>query len=581
MMNWNRYAFSGIILFLWAVSPASRAQVNLHYQENETVTWQEAIEMYDWLDSQYEDAVLVEAGLTDAGKPLHLFIISRGGLFTPEEVHRSGRNILFINNGIHPGEPCGVDASLKLASGLLSGADSYQRFLDNTVVVIVPLFNVGGALNRSRYHRANQNGPLEQGFRGNARNLDLNRDFIKLDSRNARSLVRILREWNPEIFVDTHTSDGADYPYTITLINSHLQRHEPAQAAFLSDTMLPFLFRAMEQTPYTMSPYVSSYGRSPDTGIVGFMDYPRYTSGYVSLFNTLAFTVETHMFKPFGDRVLSTWHLLREMLRFSSSHASGIKAARELAWQQRLDRQEFTLAWDLDTTRYEMIPFRGYRAKTRESRVTGYPQLYYDRSDPWEADIPYFKYYSPDVTVTAPETYYLPAAWGEVADRLTLNNVEMTKLPRDTIMELEVYYIEDFNTSRQPYNVHYWHSGTKIRKEIQQIQLNAGDFVIPVRQPAIEYLVQTMEPAGYDSFFSWNFFDAILSRKEYFSPYIFEENAERLLKEDPVLADEFRMKRALDSLFNSNPNSQLRFIYERSPWSEKSYRRYPVFRQVQ
>lgn len=579
-MNWNKHAFSGIIFLLWAVLPVSRAQVNLHYQENETVTWQEAIEMYDWLDRKYEDALLLEAGWTDAGKPLHLFIISRGGLFTPEEVHRSGRNILFINNGIHPGEPCGVDASLKLASGLLSGSDPYQRFLDNTVVVIVPLFNVGGALNRSRYHRANQNGPLEQGFRGNARNLDLNRDFVKLDSRNARSLVTILREWDPEIFVDTHTSDGADYPYTITLINSHKQRHEPAQAAFLSDTMLPFLFTAMEQTPYAMSPYVSSYGRSPDTGIVGFMDYPRYTSGYASLFNTLAFTIETHMCKTFGDRVLSTWYLLREMLRFSSSHSAGIKASRELAWKQRLERQEFTLAWDLDTTRYEMIPFRGYRVKTRESRVTGYPQLYYDRSDPWENDIPYFRYFNPVVTIAAPETYYLPAAWGEVVDRLTLNNVEMKRLPRDTIMELEVYYIEDFRTSREPYNGHYWHSGTKLRKEVQQIQLFAGDLVIPVRQPAIEYLVQTLEPAGYDSFFSWNFFDAVLSRKEYFSPYIFEETAERLLKEDPVLADEFRLKRAQDSLFLSSPNSQLRFIYERSPWSEKSYRRYPVFRQA-
>jgi len=555
-------------------------QVILRYQQNESVPWEEAIAMYRWLDDRYEDALLVEAGMTDAGKPLHLFIISRGGVFDPAEVHRTGRNILFINNGIHPGEPCGVDASLKLAAGLLSGEDPYGSYLENTVVVIVPLFNIGGALNRSPYNRANQNGPAEQGFRGNARNLDLNRDFIKLDSRNARSMVELLREWDPEIFVDTHTSDGADYPYAITLINSHPQRHEAAQSAYMTGTVLPFLFGAMEETPFPMCPYVWSRGRSPESGIVGFMDYPRYTSGYASLFNTLAFTVETHMFKPFSDRVLSTWYLLREMLRFSSVHREGIRKAREEAWKQRLNKKEFTLEWKLDTSLFTMIPFRGYRAKSKPSNVTGFPRLYYDRDDPWEAEIPYYNHFDPVVTAEAPEFYYLPQAWGEVADRLRLNRVEMYPIARDTLFEVEVTYVEDFSTGDQPYNGHYWHQGTTIRRERQLISFLAGDLVIPSRQPAIEYLVQTLEPAGYDSFFGWNFFDEVLERKEYFSPYIFEETAERLLKEDPLLRSEFETKRKEDPGFLSSPYAQLRFLYERSPWSEKSYMRYPVFRST-
>ncbi|MGW8316731.1 MAG: M14 family zinc carboxypeptidase [Bacteroidales bacterium] len=555
------------------------AQVVLRYEQNESVTWQEAIAMYHWLDEQYREAMLLDAGWTDAGKPLHLFVISKDGLFSPEAIKEEGKNILFINNGIHPGEPCGIDASLKLAEGLLSGTDPYSRYLDNTVVVIVPVFNIGGSLNRSPYHRANQNGPAEQGFRGNARNLDLNRDFIKLDSWNARSMVEMLREWDPEIFVDTHTSDGADYPYTITLINSQLQRLEPVQAEFMQHTVLPFLFDAMEKTPYPMSPYVWSYRNTPENGIVGFMDYPRYTSGYASMFNTMAFTIETHMFKPFADRVRSTWNLLREMLRFSTLHGSEIQQVRAEAWDQRLNKEAFVLRWSLDTTRYSMLPFRGYRAKTRSSVVTGYPRLYYDRNDPWEAEIPYYQYFTPEVTVRPPENYYLPSPWREVIERLWLNRVEMEELPHDTVMELEVYYIEDYTTGREPYNGHYWHSGTTVRKERQKILLHEGDLVIPVRQPAIEYLVQALEPEGYDSFFSWNFFDEILSRKEYFSPYIFEETAERLLKEDAGLAEAFRAKRSQDSVFREDPYAQLRFIYERSPWAEKSYRRYPVYRQ--
>lgn len=578
-MNWivHAYKYLGAILLV-LVSFSTSAQVKLRFAQNETVTWQEAIDMYRDLDSTYEEARLLEIGNTDAGRPLHLFVISQDKEFTAEEVHQSGKTVLFINNGIHPGEPCGVDASLKLASELLSGMDNYAQYLENTVVLIVPLFNVGGALNRSSYHRANQNGPIEHGFRGNARNLDLNRDFIKLDSKNTQALVPVLREWDPHIFVDTHTSNGADYPYTITLINSHEQRHEASQSAYLEDKLVPALFEGMKKTPYLMSPYIWSYKRTPEQGIIAFMDYPRYTSGYVSLFNTFAFTVETHMFKAFKDRVLSTWHLLREALKFSSLHQQELKEVKALAWEEKMGRDEFTLQWTLDTNQSKMIPFKGYKAKTATSKVTGLERYYFDRNDPWEKEIPYYKYFVPTLTVDVPDYYILPSAWTEVVDRLKLNQVDMQQLTSDTVMEVEVYYIESYETVERPYNGHYRHHKVIVRTEKEQIPLFSGDYLIPVRQKAIEYLVQTLEPRAYDSFFSWNFFDEILFRNEYFSPYIFEETAEKLLEEDPELRREFEQKKFEDADFAKNGYTQLRFIYERSPWSEPTYMRYPAYR---
>jgi murein tripeptide amidase MpaA len=584
-MNWIRHDYKYLLRYLFIgavltalITHAAEAQVNLKYENNETVTWQEAIQMYQWLDDQYEDARLLEVGWTDAGRPLHLFVIDRSHHFSPEQIREAGKNILLINNGIHPGEPCGVDASLKLASDLLSGRDSCAHYLDNTVVAIVPIFNVGGALNRGPYHRANQNGPLEHGFRGNARNLDLNRDFIKLDSKNTQSLVKVLRSWDPDIFVDTHTSDGADYPYTITLINSHIQRHEPSEARFLDSTLLPFLFEGMEHSPYLMSPYIQSFKQSPDQGIVGFMDYPRYTSGYVSLFNTLAFTVETHMFKPFEDRVLSTFYLLRETLRFCGLYGKELAEAKTEAWQEKMNRQEFTLQWTLDTTRSEPINFKGYVVKQRKSKVTGQSDYYYDRNDPWERKIPYYRYYNPVATASVPKYYILPSAWREVVECLQLNGVDMQPLTKDTLIEAEIYYIEKYETVKQPYNGHYRHFDVKTRKVSEKVQLLSGDWIIPTRQRAIEYLVQTLEPEGYDSFFSWNFFDEILFRNEYFSPYIFEETAEDLLKNDPGLKRAFEKRRREDPDFAGNGYAQLRYIYERSPWAESTYMRYPVYR---
>ena len=567
-----------LAVLLTAPLYTTHAQVALRYEQNETVTWEEAIDMYRWLDEKYDQARLMEVGLTDAGRPLHLFIIDRGRTFDPEASKRSGKSILFINNGIHPGEPCGVDASLKLARDLLSGEDPYSAFLDHTVVLIVPILNVGGALNRSTTNRANQNGPVEQGFRGNARNLDLNRDFIKLDSRNTRSLVRVLRRWDPHLFIDTHTSDGADYPYTLTLIHSHTQRHEATQALFIDSTLIPALYEGMDLSPYEMCPYVQSRGRSPEQGIQAFMDYPRYTSGYASLFNTISFTVETHMFKPFSDRVLSTWYFLREALKFSSIHGEELAQTKNRALEEKMQRKEFTLQWSLDDSRYDMIPFRGYQVKEKESKVTGLTRYYFDREAGWEEEIPHYRYFKAAQTVEAPDFYVLPSAWSEVVERLQLNGVQMHPLGSDSTVEAEVYYIDSYETARQPYNGHYWHSDIQVRKVKQEIPLLAGDYLIPLRQEAREYLVQTLEPQGYDSFFSWNFFDGVLFRNEYFSSYIFEETAEQLLREDPELRKAFQDKRKEDPGFAGNARQQLRFIYERSPWSEVTYMRYPVYR---
>lgn len=582
-MNWRKNVCKTgckavMVVILAGTFLSALAQVELRYEQNESVTWEEAIDMYRWLDEQYEDARLMEVGTTDAGRPLHLFVIDRDRNFDPDAARSAGKSILFVNNGIHPGEPCGVDASLKLASDLLSGEDSYGSYLDNTVVLIVPILNVGGALNRSAYHRANQNGPVEQGFRGNARNLDLNRDFIKLDSRNTWSLVRVIRQWDPHIFVDTHTSNGADYPYTITLIHSHAQRHEASQARFIDSTLLPALFQGMDSSPYDMCPYVWSRGRSPEKGILAFMDYPRYTSGYTSLFNTIAFTMETHMFKPFGDRVLSTWYFLRETLKFSELHGAELAEIKQRAWEEKLKRNKFTLQWKLDDSRFDTIHFKGYQVKEKKSKVSGLTRYYYDREKTWEKEIPYYKYFKAVSTVDVPEYYVLPSAWSQVVDRLLLNGVEMYPLASDSTVEAGVYYIDSYETAKQPYNGHYRHSDVRVRKQTETIQLLAGDYLVPVRQRAIEYLVQTLEPEGYDSFFSWNFFDEILFRNEYFSPYIFEESAEELLKEDPVLRKAFQEKRKEDPAFAKNAYQQLRFIYERSPWSEPTYMRYPVYR---
>ncbi|MFC2089178.1 M14 family metallopeptidase [Bacteroidota bacterium] len=567
-----------VLSFLLGQTVAGISQPDLRYNENKTPTWEEVIDLYRDLDKRYSNASLLEAGTTDVGKPLHLFVISDDASLRPEEIHKVGKRIIMINNGIHPGESNGIDASIEFAYEILSGKHAYSANLKNTVILIIPVFNVGGALNRSPYHRANQNGPEEHGFRGNARNLDLNRDFVKMDSRNARSIAKIIHKWDPDIFIDTHSTNGADYPYTVTIIPSHHQQLAPSQSAFMKDVMLPELFLRMNESPDKMSQYVNIFRGSPEEGFRGFFEYPRYLAGYTSTFNILSFTIETHMLKPYADRVQSTKQLLGEMLKFTSEHADEIASNKKAAIESVINQNIHVLQWKSDTSRYDMIDFTGYKAKYKPSELTGQQMLYYDREDIWKAKIPFYDYFQPAIEVEAPEYYIVPGAWNDVIERLKCSNIQMHTLTNDTTLNAQAYFIDAFESGRQPYNGHYWHYNTSVHAENVDIQLYSGDIIIPVKQRGAPYIVHTLEPRGYDSFFSWNFFDACLSRKEYFSPYLFEETAIHFLEQNPEIKKEFESLKEQDPDFSNNARSQLYWIYSRSPWSEPTYQRYPVYR---
>ena len=159
-------------------------------------------------------------GHDDDGSPIHLFVLDDGSGASPDSIRAAGKNILWITNGIHPGEPDGIDASLLLAQALLD-SDQYMGLLSHTAVCIVPVYNVSGAKVRNSTSRVNQMGPVEYGFRGNARNLNLNRDFIKADARNTRTLVSALNTWDPDVYFETHVSNGADHRYVMELLVTH------------------------------------------------------------------------------------------------------------------------------------------------------------------------------------------------------------------------------------------------------------------------------------------------------------------------------------------------------------------------
>ncbi|MBD1396981.1 M14 family metallopeptidase [Pontibacter sp. JH31] len=572
-----------LLAALLATGTPDKTDLKTPYEKgngNQTATYDEAIDWYSKLDAAYDEVKMVPYGSTDSGHPLHLVIISTDKDFDPASIRQKNKRVLLIQNGIHPGEPEGIDATMLLARDYLQDRKK-RRQLDNVVLVIIPVYNIGGTLNRNSHTRTNQNGPESYGFRGNARNLDLNRDYLKTDSRNAQTFHQIFRDWDPDVFMDNHTSNGADYQHVMTLIATQHNKLNPTLAGYLQGKMLPSLYEGMKKDKFPMVPYMNTIDETPDKGIVGFMESPRYATGYTTLYNTIGFVPETHMLKPFDQRVKSTYKLMEHMINTVSRDAKEIGELRANAKQQTLTQKTFALDWKLDTTKVDQIPFLGYAAKYKPSEVSGLERLYYDRKAPYSKIINYYNTFAPALTVEKPVAYIIPQAWREVIDRLKLNKVEMRQLTRDTTLTLDTYYITDYKTGQRPYEGHYLHYSTQVETRTLPRQFRKGDYVVYLNQEANRFLVEALEPQAVDSYFNWNFFDSILMQKEYFSSYVFEDLAADILKQNPDLRKRLEERKKQDPEFAKNARAQLDFVYRNSPHYEPTHQMYPVGRLMQ
>jgi hypothetical protein len=544
-------------------------------QGKETATYFQCINFYKKLDQGSPKISIRQKGLSDAGYPYHVVLYSNDGKFDPLVWHSQDKIVILVINGIHPGEPDGIDASMMLMRDAAAGK---WKVPDNVVLAVIPVYNIGGALNRNEYSRVNQNGPISYGFRGNAQNLDLNRDFTKADSRDARSFARIFHWLDPDIQIDNHVSDGADYQHTMTLITTQWNKLGGELGPFVHNIFDPALFEEMKNRSWPMCPYVNFEEGSPGNGWQQFYDPPRYSSGYAALFHTISYIPETHMLKPFKDRVQSTYALMQSLAGLASRYATTIISKRKADILQDLGASMLPLAWKPDPARYDSIYFKGYEAAYKPSEVTGQQRLYYDHSRPFEKFVKYFDYFGAERVVTVPSAYILPQGWGEVADLLRINGVVVKQLMTDSVMPVEVYHIDQYQSSPRAYEKHHRNSGVKVSFHKENMQFLKGDYVIDTHQPQRRFLVEMLEPAGDDSYFSWNFFDAILQEKEGYSDYRWEDIAAGWLKDHPVCRDSLAKKKAEDSAFAHNAKAQLEFVYRSSPYYEPAHLRYPVYR---
>jgi hypothetical protein len=532
---------------------------------NQTTTWHDCIAFHQRLAQAFGAWLkFEEAGRSDGGAPIHVGVFSADGAFDPQGIKAAGRPVFLNNNGIHPGEPEGIDACLALIRDLCLDPAN-RAALGRTVLVYIPVYNVDGALNRGDTSRVNQNGPEAFGFRGNARHLDLNRDFIKADSLNARTFAQLFTRWDPDVMVDTHTSNGADYQHVMTLIATQPDKLGGRTGAHLREAMLPALYADMAARGFPMSPYVNPLKETPDDGIADFLDSPRFSTGYAALHHTIGFMPETHMLKPFATRYRSTRALVDSALAYTTAHGDAIRAARTADRAAVSAGAPVALDWALDLQRSRPFHFSGFEAIYEPSRLGPYQRLRYDRSKPWHKDVAYFDRYRATTSAVPPKAYLLPQAWHDVALRLQAHGVPMRRATRAArASNAEAYRIERFVKRPVPFEGRHLHDELEVRAEPTVADVAEGDWIVPLGGPQDRFVVEVLEPLGLDSFFRWGFFDSVLDRKEGFSDYVFEDEAERLLTVEPGLRERFEAWKAAHPGLVGDQQAVLGFLFRAS-----------------
>lgn len=546
-----------------------------------TATLEETRTYLQRLDSASQWISLQNFGLTPQGRDLPLVVVAKNGEFTPEAALASGKEIILIQSGIHAGEIDGKDASLMLLREI-AVTKTREDLADDAILLVMPIFNIDGHERSGPYNRINQNGPEEMGWRVTANNLNLNRDYVKADAPEMREWLRCFNAWKPDMLIDCHVTDGIDFQYNLSYAMEVHGNMAPSVAAWereLEEEMIG----AMADHDDPIVPYVFPRERNDlSKGIMDWASPPRLSTGYAAIRNRANLLIETHMMKPFKDRVIATYRLLIAVLEFVNDKAGSLREAVLEAQTADIDR--FRRA---DTTALAVqfrsqgsmhnYRFAGYESELRKSAVSGGAYLRWDHGRPIEVEIPLHDDVRPTVNVRPARYYIIPQEWTDILEILRLHDVQLHRLDSVQRLSVETYVFSNPRWRERPYEGRFT-VNTDTRTRLDTVTFPAGTFVVDLAQPSGRAAVHMLEPDAPDSFLYWGFFNAIFERKEYFEDYVMEAMAPEMLAADPALKAEFEQRLASDSAFAASPRARLFFFYERSPYFDEKMNVYPVSR---
>ncbi len=531
-----------------------------------------------WLKKLAEASPFIEIkaiGRTAQGRELFAVIASKEGIHRIGQLADNGRPTLLAQAGIHSGEIDGKDAGMMLLRDLAFGGK--EHLLENVNFVFVPVFNADGHERRSAWNRPNQRGPVHQGWRTTAQNLNLNRDYMKADAPEMQAMLALLNEWRPALYLDLHVTDGIDYQYDITYGFHGWDGSfawSPRIGAWLDHVWRPAMDTALKAAGHIPGPLVfAKNNRDLTEGLVTGPGNPRFSNAYGDLRHIPAVLVENHSLKPYKQRVLGTYVLLEASLKVLGENAASVttaiaadEAARPAALAMNWgDTHEKIVPMDFPGIAYE--EYDSPASGTNEVRWLGTPKIYPGLPVHWNT--------KPGVELRRPKAYLVPVTKAGIISRLEAHGIRLTRLETAETLTVEMYRLADPKPAAQPFEGRHL-LAAKVQPETRAETFPAGSVRVPTDQPLGDLAIALLEPESADSFLAWGFFPEILQRTEYIEGYAIAPLAEKLLAENPRLKTEFEAKLAAEPEFAKDPTARLQWFYTRSRFYDDRHLLYPV-----
>ena len=523
-----------------------------------------------------------EFGRSPEGRPLLALAASDDGVLDPESVRAHQRPVVFFQGGIHAGEIDGKDAGFIALRQMLEGRES-RGALSRTTVLFVPVFNVDGHERFGAWNRPNQRGPVEMGWRVTAQNLNLNRDYAKVEAPEMRALLGLVNAWDPILYADLHVTDGAELreDLSVEVEPGHGWDLELGRTGHaLRDDVLARL----QRKGFHALPFYPSFvgGDDPDSGLAVGVGSPRYSTSYWATRNRFGALVETHSWQEYPRRVAATRETIHAMVELAARDGvKWLEAAHAADERARLLGGKPVPLTFKNTDAVQTVDLRGYEYTREASAVSGQAWIRYDSTKPTVWRLPLKYEVQPALTVTAPATgYVVPsshAAW--LSEKLALHGIEFQRVaapqPASAVQTFRVDKVTVAAGTFEGRSVTTVEGAWRDEKR----DIGVGALFVPIAQPKARLVMSLLEPQAPDSFVSWSYFSTAFERKEYMENYVTEAVARQMLSQDAALKEEFERRLREDADFAGSPAARLEFFYRRHPSWDERYGLYPVYRR--
>ena len=522
-------------------------------------------------------------GKSGQGRHLPLLIASESGAASPSGAHQANKAVVLIQACIHSGEPDGKDAGFALLRDVAI-TKTHAGLLKNVVLLFIPIYNTDGHERSTPFNRINQNGPAEMGWRTTSTYQNLNRDYMKADTPETRAWLRLWNEWQPDLFIDCHVTDGADYRSNITYHHEHHAGIDEGVLQWEREIFGQRVVPATEAAGNVISWYLEFIdNRDLTLGTRDFNGSPRFSTGYVPLRNRPAILIETHMLKDYRSRVIGTYDFLRSALEEVNRDPKrlievGIEADQRAIALGKNGGNKYPVQFDLTD---ETTPFhlKATKNQTEQSDVSGDLRVIFGK-EPIDLTIPMYQTFRIRTAIAPPVGYIVPVQWSDVIEVIREHGLKFKTLSKEAEFEVESYRFINVQWPAGPFEGRHMPS-FDVAVVNESRKFLPGSLVVPLAQPLAKLAMSLLEPQAPDSFTRWGFFNAIFEHKEYAEPYILESLAREMLAADPTLKKEFEEKLAADELFSASPAARLEFFYSKSPYWDQQMNLYPVGRLVQ